>query len=297
MYILNPIVHETIWGGTRLKEYAPGHKGRIGHLYMVNGHRENSNIVCGGLFHGKSLYEIFPEVKDRFNMDAFEEFPLTIALTDAQENLSIQVHPDDFTAMQLEQRRIGKEESWFFLEPPDFGWIYAGSKAQDKDKIAEAVAKGEMEKITARLPVEREAYICVPAGTLHAITAGSLVYEIEYGSDYTYRFFDYHRKDSEGKERELHVEKALQAIHEKASIQTEKIKPGVWKSEQNYEVCCFKNINFYRNDGEKTECFSVVNGEGTANDIPLKKGMSVLLLPGEQLEYISVGLAFVARLA
>lgn len=114
MYILEPIIHETIWGGKRLNCYVSDKNRKIGHLYTVNGHRNMSNIILNGPDKGNTLHKIFEQNRYKWDLSKYDEFPLTIALVDATENLSIQVHPDDETAELLESRRIGKKNLGYF---------------------------------------------------------------------------------------------------------------------------------------------------------------------------------------
>lgn len=296
MIILEPVIHETIWGGGRLNHYVKGKTGKTGHLYLVNGHRGLSNKILNGVHTGALLDQIFPIEKKNWGMEEYHQFPLTIALVDAKENLSIQVHPDDQTAERLEDERIGKIESWIFLEEPEEQWIYAGCICNTKEELREAVENEKMESITAHYPVNRDDYICVTAGTLHALTAGSLVYEIEYGSDYTYRFYDYNRVDNNGKVRELHVSKACESIHFDINPQKIHCRKGEWIEEAKYAVCRMENICSHKNTERQIECVSILKGFGMCDGIQISSGMAVILLPGETLAGICLEEIIIARL-
>ena len=102
MYVLAPVFHETIWGGQKLGRYSREKIKKMGHMYIVNGHRDMANMVVGDSEKGKSLDRLFTEKKKVWGMEEYDEFPLTIALVDAAQNLSIQVHPDDRAAEQIE---------------------------------------------------------------------------------------------------------------------------------------------------------------------------------------------------
>jgi len=296
MYILEPVAHNTIWGGTKLSGYIPGNSGQVGHLYLVNGHKEMSNVIADGPYRGKNLWEVFAEKKRDWGMEAYDEFPLTIALVDAAEHLSIQVHPDDAAAERLEHKRIGKTESWLFLDAPESGWIYAGCRCKTKEDVEKAVAEEKMEGATGRLEIRENDYVCIEAGTLHAITSGSLVYEIEYGSDYTYRFYDYNRKDREGNSRELHIHKAVQAVRPEIMPKVKQFSEDIWFSEKYYEICRKRNICGYKNMSRTLECISVMDGSGDCNGYAIRGGRSILLLPGEELKDAIIYDAFIARL-
>lgn len=295
MYILEPIFHETLWGGNRLNQYVKGNIKKLGHLYLVNGHKNMSNKILNGIYKGKRLSEVFDYQKKNWNLDMYKEFPLTIALVDASEHLSIQVHPDDLAAEKLEGEKIGKTESWLFLEAPLSGWIYNGCSCKTKKEIEKAVGQGKMEEITRHFPVMKSDYVCVKAGTLHAMTAGSLVYEIEYGSDFTYRFYDYGRKNEQGKQRELHIDKAIHAIKPEAAS-VKKVYKGGWMSEKNYEICVVENLDCYKNSGKEIECISILDGTGSYEENFIGTGTSILLLPGEQIEGVELKYAVIARI-
>lgn len=288
MIILESVVHETVWGGNRLHTIAESGNAKTdnvktGHLYLVNGHKGLSNRALNGVYAGVALEQIFPIEKRNWGMEEYGQFPLTIALVDARESLSIQVHPDARTAEKLEREKTGKTESYIFLEGPESGWIYAGCMCGSRKELETAVENGSMERAAARLPVKKGDYVCVEAGTLHALTAGSLAYEIEYGSDFTYRFYDYNRVDEFGKTRELHIQKALESI--KLDRVPEKLpcKPGEWMQEEKYEICRMQDRCFYKNSGGQIECISILKGFGECGGIAVHPGMAVILLPGETI--------------
>lgn len=299
MIILKSTLHKTIWGGNRLSHYygEENLNETVGHLYLVNGHKnECSTAIMNGKYKGKLLCDCFEEIKHSWGLEDFKEFPLTIALVDATNDLSIQVHPDDKTAERLEGLKIGKTESWFFLEKPTKGWIYAGCLLSNKEDLIDAVRNGEMENITAQLPVERGDYVCVHSGTLHAMTAGSLVYEIEYGGDYTYRFYDFDRKDKNGNNRELHIEKALESIDTNAMARNVHMQEGIWISEQYYKICLTTVDYIYRNAGNEIECIVLLSGRFRIEGQIANLGISVLLFPGEEIEFDSESKIIIAEL-
>ncbi len=296
MYILAPIPHETIWGGNKLKKYCESCMGNLGHLYMINGHDGLSNVILNGSEKGKTLQDVFLKKKSEWNMTEYEEFPLTIALVDARENLSIQVHPDDEVAEQLENRKIGKKESWLFLDAPNDGWIYAGCECKTCEQVAAKCNDNAMEAITSHFDIQKGDCVCVNAGTLHALTAGSLVYEIEYGSDFTYRFYDYDRIDEAGNKRELQVEKANIAIKPEVKPCLKKSTINQWLSETEYEIAERKEIDTYVNEGSKIECISILEAEGELESIYIKGGMSIMLFPGERISGVKIHHMIVARM-
>lgn len=295
MLILKRIVHTTIWGGPKISRLAGVEGDKIGHLYSLYCREGVSNEILNGQWRGRSLNEVFPLINDKVGMARYEYFPLTLALTEAQENLSIQVHPNDEAAQELEHRARGKRESWYFIDAPTSGTIINGCTCHDKEQERLMIEQGRFMEMADTLAVEQGDYVFVEPGTLHAITAGSLVFEIEEGSDFTYRFYDYNRVDSQGNPRELHLEKATSAldINLKSVV---KAYNGQEIKEKTYSTKLINNIELYTNESASLECFTLVKGSMTADSIRVLPGSTVLLCPGEMLDTRQVTLAFVSKI-
>ncbi len=295
MLILKRITHNTIWGGPKISRYTGVEGDRIGHLYSVYCREGISNEVLNGEWKGRCLNEVFPLFKGEFGMSQYEYFPLTLALTEANENLSIQVHPDDAAANALEHKARGKRESWYFIEAPTSGTIINGCTCRDEAQEAQMIARGEFMAMADTLPVQVGDYVFVEPGTLHAITAGSLVFEIEEGADFTYRFYDYDRVDAQGNKRELHVEKATDALRLglKSVVKT---YDGKEIQEKTYTTKLINDTPVYANESGTLECFTFVKGALNCDGIEVAPGSTILLWPGEQLDTRGVELAFVSKM-
>ena len=295
MLILKRIVHTTIWGGPKISRLAGVDGDRIGHLYSLYCREGISNEILNGVWKGRCLNEVFPLIKDKVGMAQYEYFPLTLALTEAQENLSIQVHPNDEAANALEHRVRGKRESWYFIDAPTSGTIINGCTCRDKAEESQMIAEGRFMEMTDTLAVKPGDYVFVEPGTLHAITSGSLVFEIEEGSDFTYRFYDYDRTDADGNPRELHVEKATSAldINLKSVV---KAYNGQEIKEKTYSTKLINNIDIYTNESNTIECFTLVKGAMSADSVEILPGSTILLWPGEELNTQQVNLAFVSKI-
>lgn len=296
MLILKPICHTTIWGDERLAEFAGEKLSNIGHLYSVFCNQEQSNWILNGPAKGKTLNETFNTWKNDAGMSKYEYFPLRIALTSAKENLSIQVHPDDCVANEMEHLPHGKRESWLFLETPSCGWIINGCTCLDKGKIQDLIEQDRLLEAIEQLQVKKGDYVYIPPGTLHALTAGSLVYEIEEGPDITYRFYDYDRVDSNGKTRELQVEKALIALDVTRKVVPKNLSQGKEISEETYTVKKIGNSSSYVNKSEELECLTIIDGSFYCENTKIMPGMTLLLFPGEQLQNANILLAVVSKL-
>ena len=157
------------------------------------------------------------------------------------------------------------------------------------------IRHGEFLKMADTLPVKVGDYVFVEPGTLHAITAGSLVFEIEEGSDSTYRFYDYDRVDADGKPRELHLDKAMAAldIRLKSKVQT---YGGREIREKTYATRLITDTTTYHNESATLECFTFVEGSLACHDLQVAEGSTLLLWPGEVLDTRQVRLAFVSKI-
>lgn len=296
MLVLDTICHETIWGGPRIARLANVSGNKIGHLYSVFCRQGVSNGILNGPWKGKTLNDVFPLWRADFQMGKYAFFPLTLALTEADEHLSIQVHPDDGTASTIEHNVRGKRESWYFIEGPQTGYIYNGCICKNEAEREQFLGKGNFLEMTDTLEVKAGDYVFVEPGTLHSMTAGSLVYEVEEGADYTYRFFDFDRTDANGRQRELHIEKASMAlrIHKKSVVQH--YHDSDWMEEETYSTRKLEHVTAYQNQSTTIECFTLIQGSVTCDGITMLPGMTALLWPQEAIYNADIQLAFVCRL-
>ena len=295
MLILKRIVHSTIWGGPKIAKLAGVEGEHIGHLYSVYCREDVSNEIANGPWQGKCLNEVFPLFKQEVGLSRYERFPLTLALTEAHANLSIQVHPGDAMASQIENQARGKRESWYFIDPPTSGVIINGCTCRDSEQEQEMIARGLFMQMADTLPVKAGDYVFVEPGTLHAITAGSLVFEIEEGADFTYRFYDCDRTDAMGNRRPLHIDKARMALDIRLKSAVRRYD-GQQIQEKTYSTQLINGTATYANDSATLECFTLVQGALTCHDIAVPCGTTVMLWPGEVLDTHSVTLAFVSKM-
>lgn len=293
MLILKTVAHETVWGGKRLLPYSDGGAERIGHLYSLCCEEGLETVIRNGPCQGESFGAWFSEHKGQFGLGGYGEFPLIIALVEACDNLSIQVHPDDRVAGEEEGACYGKNESWFFLEAPSQGTLYNGCLARDWREVQERLEAGQLMAVVDELPVEAGDYVYVEAGTLHALTAGAFLYEIEENSPWTYRLYDYDRTDSEGNRRELHVGKAMKAL--KPWLKSRAIRMGEGcLEERRYILRKLEDVSGYENESHTLECVTLLKGGYEAEGQDVRAGTTAVLMPGERIEGNLV-LAMVAR--
>jgi mannose-6-phosphate isomerase len=141
-------------------------------------------------------------------------FPLLAKFIDAQDQLSVQVHPNDAYASAHENGKLGKTEAWYILQADDGAEIVYGLKEKaTESQIRQAIAETRLEDYLRRVKVHAGDVVLVLAGTVHAICAGIVLYELQEYSDVTYRLFDYGRLQPNGQPRELHVEQSLAVMH------------------------------------------------------------------------------------
>jgi mannose-6-phosphate isomerase len=218
-----PIIKETIWGGTKLKDVlgktTPSDK--CGESWELSGVQGHLSIVSEGFLKGNNIQELTEiymgdlvgeKVYEKFGI----EFPLLIKFIDANDVLSIQVHPDDETSKKR-HNAYGKTEMWYVMENKPRAELICGFKKDvSKDEYLKALSNGKLTDILNSEKVAAGDCFFIPAGRVHAIGAGILLAEIQQTSDITYRIYDFDRKDAEGKSRELHTELAVDIIDYKA---------------------------------------------------------------------------------
>lgn len=215
---LRASLHETIWGGQRLREIAgkelPEGK-RIGEswetaLDSVVMTTPHAGQTLGRLVaaYGKAL------LGSRAVAVYGERFPLLTKFIDAHDWLSVQVHPDDDYAATHERGKLGKTECWYILATePGARVVYGLAHETSPEDLRAAIAAQALEPLMRTIEVKTGDVIFVPAGTVHAIGAGVTLYELQEYSDVTYRLYDFGRLQANGQPRELHVERALDVIH------------------------------------------------------------------------------------
>lgn len=213
-----PIFKQRIWGGRTLdtvfgKALPAGEK--IGESWELADLPQDKTAIANGPFHGRNLAEVVQEHPEQIagTADFASPFPLLIKLLDAQDVLSVQVHPDPQTCKRM-GRGEPKTECWYVISAQPGAVIYKGLKEQvTREQFAEAIEDGTAADLLAKIEVEPGQCHFLPAGTAHAIGGGLLIAEIQTPSDTTYRVYDWDRVDDAGKPRQLHIEEALESIH------------------------------------------------------------------------------------
>ena len=214
---LRASLHETIWGGQRLRTVAgkPLPEGaRIGEAWETALDSEVITAPHAGQPLG-ALVETYGEALLGARAIAVygHRFPLLAKFLDAHDWLSVQAHPDDTYAAAHEGGKLGKTETWYVLAAePGAQIVYGLARAASRETVGAAIAANALEPLLRTVEVRAGDVVFVPAGTVHAIGAGVALYELQEYSDVTYRLYDYGRVQANGQPRELHVERALDVI-------------------------------------------------------------------------------------
>lgn len=285
MLVLEPVSLEKIWGTNRLHNYCGDPQiDKIGIVYTASGIPGITNPINNHQFEEKDFQSAVKNNPQKFGLtEDYEEFPIIVAFTAADADLSIQVHPTDDYAREHEDTNYGKSESWYFIDEPEKGWIYTGSKESDKDLIDKKMKAGEFEDVIGKLEVKEKDLVFIPSGTLHALTKGSLVYEIQQSTDITYRFYDFDRKDSDGKLRELHTQKAIETLKTEQNSQLGSIELETEVEEKPYTLKLSKLTEDYQNNQDIAQILTVLEGEYILNGHLMVPGQSVVVFPEEKI--------------
>ncbi len=209
---------ETIWAGNKLAIIRNREWHHEGTSWEISAHKTYSSTIENGTLKGELLTDALKDHKAEIMGNSGRL--LRIAILDAASPLSIQVHPDDAYAYAHEDDE-GKAESWYILDADPGASLVAGSDFKSKEEIRKAIDTDTIEDHLNHIPVKRGDFVAIPPGTLHALGAGILAIEVGTNSNTTYRFYDYHRKDAQGNERELHIEKSIDVVQ--LGTKTEKI--------------------------------------------------------------------------
>jgi len=216
-----PLFLEKIWGGHKIEKLLGKNIGKLancGESWELSGIDGKESVVTNGYLADNTLPELVEvymgdlvgeKVFDRYGND----FPLLVKFIDAQDDLSVQVHPDDKLAA-LRHGTNGKTEMWYVVDADAGSGLYVGFKeGVTKQQYLQAVADGTVDSLLVFYPAKPGDVFFIPAGTVHALGKGVMVAEIQQSSDVTYRIFDWNRVGSDGKGRQLHTLEAEDALH------------------------------------------------------------------------------------
>lgn len=276
---LQPVFKETIWGGNRLKrEFSKEcDLKRLAESWELTCRKCEMNLITNGRYAGMTLGEYLGD---------FRGFPLLVKLIDANDSLSIQVHPDDDYARKNEGTAYGKTEMWYIVDALPGAQIVYGLKEQfNRDKFSEAIRNGNLKGLLNYTDVHKGDVFFIPSGCVHAIGSGIIIAEIQQSCDITYRVYDYDRTDASGNKRELHIEKALDVIKnfDKAEIENLQFSNGTG---ENIIVNCkyFRvrkiTANAVINTSDRFAHLLCLSGSGKIGNEIISKGDSFYIPAG-----------------
>jgi mannose-6-phosphate isomerase len=234
-----PIYQDYIWGGSRIasKFGREVKQPRVAESWEISDRDDGMSIVLNGAYKGKSLRQLVHELGESLLGQGrqFDRFPLLLKIIDAKENLSIQVHPDEQTASSLQGE--AKTEMWFILEE---GSVYAGLKKGVTEKqFLDAVKSDTAADLLEKLELKKGEAVYIPGGRVHAVGAGTLLYEVQQNSNTTYRLYDWGRTG-----RALHLKEGSSAIHwgDKGHA---KIAPHRLESDLHHQIVTLVSSPFF----------------------------------------------------
>lgn len=213
-FLLRPSGKDYLWGGQRLNtEFEKNiDMNPLAETWECSTHPDGPSFVASGEFEGKELAEVIrthPEFMGTRH-EGESELPILIKFIDAKSDLSVQVHPTDEYAREIENGQLGKTEMWYILDASkDAKLVYGLQRDSNEKEIRSAIEEGHLGRYLQTVPVKKGDLFFIRPGTIHAIGAGCLVAEIQENSNLTYRLYDYDRIDKDGKKRPLHVDKAM----------------------------------------------------------------------------------------
>lgn len=280
---MKPVFKEMIWGGNKLRDVY-GYdipSDNTGECWAISAHKNGDCLIAGGEFDGKSLSWLFKNHRELFGNIEGDQFPLLVKIIDAKNDLSVQVHPDDKYAGEHEHS-LGKTECWYVLQADEGTNMVMGHHAKTKEEFVKAIEEDDYDNLLNKFQIKKGDFFYIPSGTLHAICSGSLIYEAQQSSDITYRVYDYHRKDKNGNERQLHVQQSIDVTNISADADQPKELVSV-PLENGTRTCMveseFFKVYSYKMTGKNTvandapfQMVSVIDGEGSLNGGAVKKG-------------------------
>lgn len=279
-----------IWGGQRLRTLfnfaIPSDQ--TGEAWVVSAHADGDTHVVTDYDEKMSLNQLYREHRALFGPGSNIEFPLLVKIIDANKDLSIQVHPNNDYA-RAHEGSLGKSECWLVLDCEPTTKLILGHHAHDTLTFTEKLMNHEFSTLFREVEIHKDDFFYVPAGTMHAICEGTLIYEIQQNSAITYRIYDYDRLDVQGNPRTLHIKQALDVLT--CPSQPTAISPScvVHPSQHILLDNDFFKIQKINIQGELriqlSDVFMIVGvleGEGSLNGNTLMKGDHYIVLPKEE---------------
>lgn len=300
---LKPLFMYRIWGGTTLRDKfnyeIPSEN--TGECWAISSHENGDCEITNGKFKGMTLSNLWSNHKELFGNMPGDKFPLLTKILDANDNLSVQVHPDNEYAKENENGELGKTECWYIIDCDDDAEMIFGHNAKSKEELEYMISNNKWSDLLKRVKVNKGDFFYVPSGTIHALCKGTLVLETQQNSDTTYRVYDYDRVDSNGNKRELHVDKSIAVttvphVENKSNyniLENDNFKLTTFVSNEFFSVHKLDVFTEYSSIQDKSfELYSVIDGDGklvsNSNEYSLNKGDN-FILPNNFGEFKLIG--------
>lgn len=292
-FFLKPYFQPKIWGGRKLESFGYDlPEGKIGECWAISAHPHGPATIENGPLAGKTLAEAYSEDSEYFGNPDSKVFPLLTKILDAEDSLSVQVHPDDKYAA-IHEYELGKTECWYVINADPGSYLIYGHHAQTKAELEAMIDAGDWDKLLRKVPVKAGDFFYVPSGTIHALTKGIMVLETQQSSDTTYRLYDYDRVDDAGNKRELHIKQSVDVttvphVDPKLDITTEKQGDSIITTFVTTPTSPFFSVYRWQVNGTLNlkksgdyTLISVLDGDGTimvdGKTFTLTKGTHLLL--------------------
>ena len=260
----------------------------VGEYWAISAHPNGVSTIKNGRFAGKTLDILYAEHRELFGNRQEPVFPLLTKILDANDWLSVQVHPDDAYGLEHEGE-LGKTECWYIIDAEPGAEIIYGHNAKSKEELRQQIESKDWKNLLTKVPVKAGDFFYVPSGTMHAIGAGILVLETQQSSDTTYRVYDFDRKDDQGNLRELHLEKSIDVLNigepansRPVTTKVDDLKSTLLVASDFFAV--YKWEISGKADFEKIadySLFSVLDGQGSllvdGQEYPIAKGVHFIL--------------------
>jgi len=288
---LEPVCTHNIWGGVKLwEEFGyPIEGSDIGECWGISAHQSGDGTVKDGIYKGQKLSWVWKEHPEFFGNLPYDRYPLLTKIIDAQDDLSIQVHPDDAYAREHENGSLGKTECWYILDCKEDATIVIGHNAKTKEELEDMVNQGRWGELIRSIPIKKGDFLQIDPGTVHAIKADTLILETQQNSDITYRLYDYDRLQN-GKSRQLHIRQSLDVIQVPAKEVSNSVISTVGLPENVLnEIYACEKYSVFKLDVRKETVFdqrfpflagTVLEGCGTLDGAEVKKGDHFILSAG-----------------
>ena len=290
---LKPAVITTLWGGKKLFGYGKESKEeKISETWELSFYKEHPST----LEDGTPLMDVISAKDLGKKVNEFPIFPVLVKFIDSEKDLSVQVHPSDEFALSNEGE-LGKTEMWHILDADEGAGIYLGFKRDtNEEEVKRRALDGSILSLLNFIPVKKGESYFIPSGTVHAIGKGVTLIEIQQNSNITYRLYDYKRKDKDGKERELHLDKALKVIDYKAYSPLAFIKPVI--GECKYFKASLLDIgdNKIISNENSFKSIHIIEGSGTIGNYDYHKGDSFFLPSLKETEIKGIGRAVIVEI-